>query len=186
MPSYEDELSLRDARERYFRANDFDAGGYTARWVKLQAGPLPLRFPNRPGRVRAVKLHDLHHVATGYDTSWTGEAEIGAWEIAAGCADHWWAWWLNLGAFAVGLVIAPRRTFRAFVRGRHGTSLYRAEGEFRDELLDWTVGELRQRLALQGPAPRATPADRARFALWVAITALCAFGLVWAGTFLID
>lgn len=61
----------------------------------------------------------------GYATTWTGEGEIAAWELGAGCGRYYAAWVLNLGAFAVGLVIAPRRTYRAFVRGRRSTTLYR-------------------------------------------------------------
>ncbi|AUX38490.1 uncharacterized protein SOCE836_107340 [Sorangium cellulosum] len=29
----------------------------------------------------------MHHVPTGYDTSTTGEFEISAWELGAGCKD---------------------------------------------------------------------------------------------------
>ena len=51
----------------------------------LRIGRVPVAaFPNGAARVRAVRLHDLHHVATGYATSWVGEAEIGAWEREAG------------------------------------------------------------------------------------------------------
>src|SRR5215470_18087947 len=83
MPSYADSLTLRDARAQYFTENNFGDGGYTAKWVKVQAGPIPIYFPNTAARVHAVRFHDLHHVATEYKTTWTGEAEIGAWEIAS-------------------------------------------------------------------------------------------------------
>jgi NADPH:quinone reductase-like Zn-dependent oxidoreductase len=42
----------------------------------------------KPGAA-GVKLHDIHHVLTGYDTTWRGKAEIGAWEIASGCGRHY-------------------------------------------------------------------------------------------------
>jgi hypothetical protein len=71
-----------------------------ARWVKLQAGPIPLYLLNTKARVAAVRFHDIHHVVTAYNTTWTGEAEIGAWEIASGCAYHYAAWLLNLQAMA--------------------------------------------------------------------------------------
>src|SRR5262249_39395650 len=117
MPAtYEDAMTMLDARQRYFDANGFD-GSYSERWVKLQAGPLALYFPNAEGRRRAVRFHDLHHIATGYQTTWTGEGEIAAWEIASGCGRFVWAWMLNLGGLAIGLLIAPRAIFRAFVRG---------------------------------------------------------------------
>jgi hypothetical protein len=139
-------MTVREAREKYFRDSGLSADGYTARWVKLRVGPIPLAFPNTSGRVRAVKLHDLHHVATGYDTSWRGEAEIAAWELAAGCGRYVAAWVLNAFAALLGIAIAPRRTLAAFKRGRVSRSLYHRE--FDDSLLDLTVSELRRQLRL--------------------------------------
>lgn len=164
MPRYADDLTLRQARQLYFEANGFGDGGYQARWVKLQAGPVPIYFLNTAARVRAVKLHDLHHAATGYGTTWTGEAEIAAWEIASSCARHYAAWILNLQAWAIGLVIGPHALFRAFLRGRYSANLYRTTLD--DELLGETLGSLRHRLRLDGPTPPPTIADRAVFALW--------------------
>lgn len=69
--------TVAEARARYFAANGFDERGYAARWVRLQAGPIPIYFPNTRARVRSVRVHDVHHVVTGYATTWTGEAEIG-------------------------------------------------------------------------------------------------------------
>lgn len=105
-------------------------------------------FPNTQARLRAVRVHDIHHVLTGYDTTWSGEAEIAAWELASGCGRYYAAWVLNLAALAVGLIVCPRRTFAAFRRGRVSENLYPAG--FSDELLDATVGELRRRLRLPG------------------------------------
>jgi hypothetical protein len=114
--------------------------------------------------VRSVRLHDLHHTATEYDTTWTGEAEIGAWEIASGCADHGAAWLLNLWAMALGLFINPSAVFRAFVRGRHSSNLYREE--FSETLLGETLASLRQRLRLVGTNSPATSTDSVAFAGW--------------------
>ena len=116
-------------------------------WVRLKLGAIPLSFPNTSGRRRAVRLHDLHHIVTGYDTSWIGEAEVGAWELAGGCSDYYAAWLLNVSAVAIGVMIAPRRVLRAFMRGRRGTNLYRMG--FDDRWLDDTVGALRERLGLR-------------------------------------
>lgn len=165
MPAYADSLSLSDARRVYFDANAFgDDGGYARRWVKVKLGPVPFWFPNSEGRVRAVRYHDLHHVATGYDTDWVGEGEIAAWEIASSCRGFLAAWWLNLLALCIGCALAPARMFRAFVRGRHSRNLY---GEaFDDALLASSVGALRARLGLAGPAPSPSCGDRAAFAGW--------------------
>lgn len=170
---------MLDARRRYFADNGFD-GSYSERWVRLQAGPIMLRFPNAAGRVRAVKLHDLHHIVTGYQTTWTGEAEIGAWEIASGCGGFAWAWLLNLHAFAIGVVIAPRAVWRAFLRGRHSRNLYRSSGELREAVLDRSVGEMRRRLDLDRPPARPRPADVLAFSLWLAASAALALAPVAA------
>ena len=159
-------LSLLEARAAYFLEQRMPAdGGYAARWVKLQAGPVRFAFPNSDARRRAVRFHDLHHLLTGYQTSWRGEAEIGAWEIASGCRDHWAAWFLNLQVFALGLVIAPRASFRAFVRGRRSRNLY--DAVYDDALLARPVAAVRAELGLDANPPRpATPTERLCFLLW--------------------
>jgi hypothetical protein len=185
MPDYDPQLSLREARGRYFAENGLGEGGYQDKWVKFAAGPLRFAIPNTAGRVRAVRYHDLHHVVTGYATDWTGEAEIGAWEVASGCRDLLAAWVLNLYAMWIGLWFAPRAVFRAFARGRHSRNLY-AE-PWSEVLLDESVGAARHRLALDGDPPRASLGDRLRFASWsaTAIGLALASGaplwlLVWA------
>lgn len=139
--------TLCDARAHYFQANGLGAdGGYNKRWVRVQVGPVPFWFPNTDGRRRAVRLHDMHHILTGYDTTWVGEAEIAAWELAGGCADYYAAWILNAAAMAIGVLIAPRRVWRAFARGRRSTNLYSLN--FEECWLDETVGAVRKRLGL--------------------------------------
>lgn len=170
-PLYSDSMRLGVARAAFFGANDFGGdGGYSARWVKLKSKPWPIYFPNSKGRVRSVRLHDLHHIATGYRTAWVGECEIAAWEIASSCADHYHAWALNGGGLALGLLMCPRRVYRAFVRGRHTRNLYREE--YSEAMLDQTVGELRERLRLDEAAPRATVRDRAWFGVWAVVGAV--------------
>ncbi len=163
-PAHHGASSVREARADYFAANGFDERGYADRWVRLQAGPVPIWFPNTSARVRSIRVHDVHHVVTGYATTWTGEAEIGAWEIASGCADHVAAWILNLMAMPIGLAIAPAATFRAFLRGRRSANLYRAAID--DTLLDRPVPEVVRELALDRPPEPATLADVLAFALW--------------------
>jgi tryptophanyl-tRNA synthetase len=176
MVDYPSDITVGEARERYFAANGFSADTYTDSWVKFSIGPIPIRFPNTPSRKRAIPLHDIHHVATGYATTLRGEAEIGAWEIAGSCTNYWAAWVLNASAFSWGLALAPRRTYRAFVRGRHSRTLYRAGG-WNDGLLAKTVGEIRTMLELDRE-PRATWHDRAAFAGWVALVVAPAAGAI--------
>ncbi len=150
MTSYSDGTSVRAAREQYFAANGFSTAEYTSRWVLLKLGPVPFAFPNSASRRRAIPLHDLHHVATGYATTMVGEAEIGAWELGGGCANNVAAWILDGIAVAWGVLLAPRKVIGAFRRGRRSRTLYR-EG-WSDRLLDMTVGELRRHLGLESDA----------------------------------
>ena len=81
---------MREVRARYFAENGFGDGGYDDRFVVLRVGGVPvLVFPNTKQRVPSVCIHDVHHVLTGYATRWRGEGEIGAWELASGCREHW-------------------------------------------------------------------------------------------------
>jgi hypothetical protein len=164
IPEPAEAATVHAARARYFAVNGFDERGYADRWVRLQAGPIPIYFPNTRARVRSVRVHDVHHIVTGYATSWTGEAEIGAWEIASGCADHGAAWVLNLMAFPIGLAIAPARTFRAFVRGRRSGNLYRQTID--ETLLARRVDGLTRSLGLDRPPEPARPGDVAAFLAW--------------------
>ncbi len=194
-------ITMGDARSRYYEANGFGAdGGDSLRWVPIKILGLTLYIPNTEARRRAVRIHDLHHVVTGYGTDLRGEAEIGAWELASGC----WRWpvalVLNLGALGIGAAIAPRRTVRAWARGRRTRNLY-GEREGIDHLLPRTVGEVRAALGLDersesrgwgprglcpwgGAQPRGIdappPPARARDALAVAALALPVLGTLAA------
>jgi len=167
MARYPDHLSLLVARSLFFRdAKLGPDGGYGNRWVRVETKPVPFYFPNWPSRVAAARLHDLHHIAAEYETDWPGEAEIAAWEIASGCAGYRAAWFLNLGGFGAGLVVAPKRLFRAFLRGcRAKTNLYKS-GFDESQLDQITVGMLRDQLGLRAPVSAARAADLALFSFW--------------------
>lgn len=159
--SYAHDMTMRTARDLYFEVNGFGAdGGYDDAWVDFKIGPVPLPFPNTAGRVAAVKFHDLHHVLTGYETNASGEFEISAWEIGAGCKGFPTAWAINSGGMIAGLLSSPRRTFAAFVRGRRSRSLY---AEAFEPLLDETVGEMRAKHV--GKVEGVTAADVGAFAV---------------------
>jgi hypothetical protein len=151
-------LSVRAARDAYFAASGFDIAGYAERWVVLRVAGFPVwALPNVAARRRAVPLHDLHHVATGYDASWVGEAEISAFELGAGCGDYWFARIINLAGIWIGALFAPRRLLFAYARGRASGSLYIRGGA--EELLDRDLDQLRAALALDRPAPQPVLGD---------------------------
>jgi hypothetical protein len=184
--SYPDTMTLEEARSLFFARSGLGAdGGYGARWVRIEMKPFPVYFPNTASRVKSAKFHDLHHLALEYNTDWPGEVEIAGWEIASGCARHPWAWLLNLGAFAVGIALFPKRLYRAFLRGRHGANLYR-EGFPETELRDRTVGWLRRRLGIDGADVETRPSDKIAFVWWcfIALTyhalyAMAGLAILW-------
>lgn len=167
-------MTLAEARALFFARAGLGAdGGYGARWVRIDAKPVPIIFPNTACRIVATKLHDLHHIATGYGTDWIGEGEIAAWELAGGCGRHGWAWLLDAGAFTVGLFLAPRRMRAAFVRGLGARNLY--HGGFPEEqLASVTVAALRERI---GVAPIVQVVRRERLVFAAAAAGAVGFHL---------
>jgi hypothetical protein len=177
----DDERLLRTALADYLAASGLPAdSGVSQRWVSVRLLGLPIVFPNFDARRAVLVEHDVHHLLTGYRTDWTGEGEIGAYEIATGCRHLWAAWFFNFGGFLFGLLIAPRRTFRAFVRGRRGTNFY---GAPRERTLQRTVAEARCLLGLDRDPGPATWRDARAFAGWIAIVVGAYFvaplGLLW-------
>jgi hypothetical protein len=150
------ELTMREAKQAMFQRAGIPAdGGDSEAWVDFKLGPVPMPFPNTDARRRAVKLHDLHHVLTGYRTDIIGEFEISAWEIASGCGRFAVPWGLNLMGLTAGLLVAPRRTMRAFWRGARSSSLYTTLTH--DEVIDLPVTEVGRRLTLPPPDASNTP-----------------------------
>ena len=144
--SYPDTLLLEEARNLFFVANGFRVEDYAAPTFTIGILGIQLKFPNTASRKRVVPLHDLHHVLTGFGTDWMGEAEIGAWELRAGC-NSFIAYFLNGSGVIIGLFLSPRRVWRAFLAAKGQRTLYRDPVPY-ERLLQMTVGEVRQRLGI--------------------------------------
>lgn len=143
--------TMREAVKTYFDENGFGAdGGYSAAWVDFKLGPIPFPLPNSDARRKAVKFHDLNHVLTGYRTDTSGEFEISAWEIGAGCRNFYAAWALNLAGMMGGAVTVPARTWRAFVAGRRSKAAYALDYE---RLLGADVEATKRELGVTTSAP---------------------------------
>lgn len=134
--------TVREARDQYFSENNFgEDGGYSQKWVPLKFGIFTLPLYNSRARRRAVPLHDLHHIATGYSTSPKGEAQMAIWELSAGTYDMWFAFFINLPALIYGFILWPKDSLAAWRRGRQSQSLYNRE--FDEGMLDMSVDDLR-------------------------------------------
>jgi hypothetical protein len=163
--------SVLQARDHYLRENGFTLAGYDAAWTRGSLFGIPFVVPNTQRHRWAIKLHDLHHVATGYGTDLIGEVEISAWELRRGFGKlGLYVGSIVLSLAMTGFLIAPRRTLRAWqASGRGHTSLFSDVHGSYDELLHISVGELRGKLAVplggvaehprgsSSAAPRTTP-----------------------------
>jgi hypothetical protein len=150
---YPDDITLREARERYFARSGFTARTYTDPWVALPLGPLTIRLPNFSARKKAVKVHDLNHILTGYGTDWHGEFCASGFELGMGIGRSWAAWMINAGGAAGGLLRAPRDVVRAYARGRATrASTYDLLDPWDDAVLDQPLGDLRARVAVPDDA----------------------------------
>ena len=124
--TYSGHQTIQEALAVFFEKYNLGPdGGMNDRWVKLRFGKFYIPIPNTASRKKALIFHDIHHIATGYKSNWKGECEIGAWEVSTGCGTYTAAWVLDLGVFALGLLIFPVATFKAFVRGRRTCNFYR-------------------------------------------------------------
>ncbi len=135
--------SLREALAQHLATSGLppDAGD-SQPFAIVKLFYLPYPIPNTPSRKRAVRIHDLNHLVSGYATDRIGELEISAWELASGgCRDYLAAWVLDLAGLLGGLLVAPRRTLRAFWTGARQQNLYPFEYQ---ELLSLSVADARR------------------------------------------
>ncbi|RTY94987.1 hypothetical protein [Flavobacterium sp. GT3R68] len=81
-------------------------------------------FPSFNARRKAVIEHDIHHLLTGYETTISGESQISAWEIAAGCKRYWAAFLIDTSGLMLGIATNFSTVLSAFARGRQTKNLY--------------------------------------------------------------
>jgi hypothetical protein len=163
-----DTQKIKDALQDYFSKYHFADGGYNLKWFKIKLGPFYFPFPNTTSRIAAVKLHDIHHLLTGYTALLKGETEIGAWEIASGCGPYKIAWLLNFGSFFYGIFLYPKSLYHAFMRGRRATTNLYYSSLYNDALLSTTVFELKQQLGIDSKTTN-TFSDQLLFSLYVTV-----------------
>jgi ubiquinone biosynthesis protein Coq4 len=135
--------NVRGARDRYLQASGFTTDSYADPEFKVKVGFLTMRFPN-PG---LLPMHDLHHVATGYDSSLLGEAEISVFELRSGSGNAL-IFFLCCGSILVGLCLSPRRMWRAWKAARGARSLYGTKVPY-ETLLAMDVAQLRKVIGLE-------------------------------------
>ncbi|MEM7155498.1 MAG: hypothetical protein AAF799_21790 [Myxococcota bacterium] len=142
---------MRSERRRFWAENGFGtSGGYDDAWQEASFAGVPYAVPNVRARADALRVHDLHHLLTGYTTDWRGESEISGWELGSGGAGRYpYAWFIAMFGFVIGVLTMPLRTWRAFRRGRGGSNLYAVSRPM--DVLNEPVERVRARLGVDMP-----------------------------------
>ena len=139
---------VEQARDAFLDENGFALADYDAPRTPASFLGIAFSVPNPPRHRWAIMRHDLHHVATGCGTDLASEAEVGAWECRAGLRPlGLYTGAIVLSIVLLGLLIAPRRTLRAW-RASEGLSLFHLPEYTYAALLSLTVGELRELVGL--------------------------------------
>ena len=112
-------MTLREELAAFYRRCGFsDTADRQACTVPVYTGCLLVPLPNIETRHIYLKYHDLHHIVTGYSTGRIGEGEVSAWELGTGSMlNSPLLGTMNLIALSTGLVLQPKRMWRAFRRG---------------------------------------------------------------------
>lgn len=163
-------VTAAEALQRFHAVEGLPEGGTDGAgldWAHVLGIPVPV--VNTRARLAVLPFHDLHHVATGYRTDEVGEAELGAWTLAAGAGGGLLGLVYDLGTFGVGWLRAPRRTVRAFVRGCRGRTLY---AHPLDELLALDHSGLCDLAGTEAQGGSPTLGEALRLVGWTALAAV--------------
>lgn len=138
---------VSEALKDYYLAAKVDpASTYDEKWARIEVGPIAFYIPNTENRKNALRVHDVHHVVTGFEPNICGEAQISAWEVGSGgCGTNLYVWAIILTGAVGGLFICPIKTFRAFLLGIRSKNLF---GENATQFYSSTIRQVRQQLNL--------------------------------------
>lgn len=167
-------MTVEQALNDFYNQHGYgEEGGINKKWDLIKFGPVAFPLPNLESRRKNIYLHDISHLVTGYDTTWLGESAVSSWEVATGGWGRlYFPWLLTLWAMAVGVMLYPRHSYKAFQVGLHMNNALTG-GLSKKEMYSLNLDELRHRLH------RAEPAKWSYF-LWASLSLL-----VWFSPFLI-
>ncbi|WP_024938818.1 hypothetical protein [Xanthomonas arboricola] len=132
-------MQLEEELAAFYRKHGFgEDSGKRSLTVPVYTGCMLVPLPNVETRHKYLKFHDLHHLVGRYGVGRVGEGEVSAWELGTGSllASPTLAF-MNLIALSTGLVLEPRRMWRAFARGMRSRNLYAASVRARVQSGEW-------------------------------------------------
>jgi hypothetical protein len=111
------------------------------RWIRMRIRGRLIPIKPLLGHQHAILLHDVHHMVSGYGTSFREELQLAAWELGSGGCRWYALFWLNrINAVLLGLLFCPMRTLRALRAGRGLRNLYGCDAS---EILDLDFAAVR-------------------------------------------
>jgi hypothetical protein len=176
-----DILTTGQAIQDFYDRHDFgDEGGANEKYAWIKFGFFSIPIPNAESRRQNVYLHDVHHILTGFDTTWKGESSVSAWEVASGGWQNlYFPWLLTLWAMGLGVLFYPSNILAAF---RQGLSMNNALvcGLSKSDMYKHSVEDLRQLLSNK-PVRNKNPYGWMAFSFLIFLTPLIIglFG-IWA------
>jgi hypothetical protein len=174
------ETILSDELAAFYERSGFGpVVGKRQKTVRVYTGCLLVPLPNIETRSRYLKYHDLHHLMTGYSVGRLGEGEVSAWELGTGSMlVSPTLGFMNLIALSTGLVLKPRRMWRAFRKGCASRNLYRAAVRQAVDRGEWqNVATLKKAFVSGKVEPAVAPLRVAEFSLY-ALAALLIHALI--------
>jgi hypothetical protein len=130
-------------RDEYIHENGFSIAGYAETKSKVNVAGIDLTIPNPPKRRYIIKVHDLHHVITGYGTDLVGEGEVSFWELRAGTrVVGSYVLLLIVISAILGTFIAPGRMLRAWRASKGARGLWSSPFSY-EQMMEASVGDLR-------------------------------------------
>ena len=168
-------MTLREELAAFYRRCGFsDTADRQACTVPVYTGCLLVPLPNIETRHIYLKYHDLHHIVTGYSTGRIGEGEVSAWELGTGSMlNSPLLGTMNLIALSTGLVLQPKRMWRAFRRGCRSRNLYPLAMRKQVDADHWPdLHALRQELLESRRDPLPLPLRAIEFGAYAALAML--------------
>lgn len=141
--------TVKEGLEAYMLESGFEIEHYELDSTPASFMGISFSVPNTPKHREMIKLHDLHHVATGFGTDMAGEGHISAWEFRNGIRGTG----LYVGSIIftgvlLGLVVSPRKTFRLLREKSEKPPLFGRSDIDYIELLDMKISDLRELLGV--------------------------------------
>ena len=129
-------MTIEESLREFYRTNHLDE-----RWMGIAIGEKRLKvwlMRLIPKSLRDwLKVHDAHHLITGYNTDLAGEAEIAAWALPRNGLNFGAGSWVlpfltaadSVIPILIGLILMPKRIINAWKKGKGEYSLHKLDSE---------------------------------------------------------